>query len=249
MKGKKCLMLLIALLLGSMLIGCGKSAALYDRAGTVVRDTLNGVPCCVYVPCAYAERTEDVFPVLYLHHGMYGNENDWTTQGRLVAIMDSLLQLGEVAEMVVVMPDNCPSRPTAEEERANATTGEWEKNFGAFMAEAERRYRISTKPCERAIAGLSMGGYHTMMVSSVLDGQFAYVGMFSPAIFVHRAPSEPAKLWLGIGKDDFLYTKVQSYCGWLEENHREYTYYESTGGHTWDNWQEYIVRFLKELTF
>ncbi|MBR2166733.1 MAG: hypothetical protein IJ920_00100, partial [Paludibacteraceae bacterium] len=73
---------------------------------------------------------------------------------------------------------------------------------------------------------------------------FAYVGMFSPATFVHRAPSEPAKLWLGIGKDDFLYTKVQSYRSWLEENHREYTYYESTGGHTWDNWQDYIVRFL-----
>lgn len=219
----------------------------YNRVGTVVADTIAGVPCCVYLPYQYAERVQrdhTVFPVLYLQHGMYGNENDWPTQGRLLPILDSLLQRGEIIEQVIIMPDNCPGRPTWEEEKDNATNGRWEGNFAAFMAECESRYSISRESEHRAIAGLSMGGYHTMMVSSVLDGQFRYVGMFSAATFQHRMPSPPALLWIAIGRDDFLYDSLQDYRRWLDLNHREYTYYESTGGHTWPNWQDYLIRFL-----
>ena len=215
------------------------------QAGTVERDTINGVPCCVYLPYAYNKH--HTYPVLYLQHGMFGNEDDWTTQGNLVPIMDSLLKIDQVKEMVVIMPDNCPHRDTYEEEKANATTGEWENHFAQFMAEAEQKYRISNDPAERAIAGLSMGGYHTMRVSYVMAGQFAYVGMFSPATFVHQAPADYKVFWLGIGNEDFLFEMVKEYRQWLESNHIEYTYYESAGGHTWPNWQDYITRFLPKL--
>ena len=215
---------------------------------TVLRDTIHGVPCYVYLPYKVESGKRKVeYPVLYLQHGMYGNESDWTEKGRLVEIMDSLYRLGQVRPMVVIMPDNCPSRPTWEEEHANATTGEWENNFAAFMAEAESRYPIATCPAQRAIAGLSMGGYHTMRVSSVLDGEFAYVGMFSAATMVHNAPTSPKLFWIAIGCEDFLFEDHQKYRRWLEENHIEYTYYESTGGHTWPNWQEYLSRFLPRL--
>ena len=43
-------------------------------AGTVVRDTIHGTPCCVYLP---NEVPSTKYPVLYLQHGMYGNEDDW----------------------------------------------------------------------------------------------------------------------------------------------------------------------------
>ena len=222
----------------------------YCQVGTTERDTLMNVPCVVYLPYQYAERAQNdriVFPVLYLQHGMYGCEDDWTEQGFLLRHMDSLLQAGAVKEMVVIMPDNCPRRPTWEEEKANATNGEWENNFAEFMAEAESRYSISTEPSQRAIAGLSMGGYHTMQVSYVLDGRFDYVGMFSPATFEHHAPSSPELFWIAIGKDDFLYESLQDYRRWLDENHIEYMYYESAGAHTWDNWQDYLCRFLPRL--
>lgn len=245
---KKAFLGIIALFL---LTGCGTKQADYaSMVGTVERDTLNGMPCCIYLPYAYAERIQagqELFPVLYLQHGMFGTEDDWATQGNLIAIMDSLLQAGKVKEMVVVMPDNCPGRPTYEEEKDNATSGEWESSFARFMAEAESRYHICSDPARRAIAGLSMGGYHTMRVSSVLDGQFAYVGMFSAATFVHEAPASPTVFWLGIGKEDFLYEPFQDYRRWLDANHVEYTYYESEGGHTWPNWQDYIGRFLVKL--
>ncbi len=217
-------------------------------AGSAVRDTLMGVPCRVYLPAQYEQRVAERFPVLYLHHGMYGNENDWIEQGALIPIMDSLLRKGAIKELVVIMPDNCPSRPTFEEEKANATTGEWENNFARFMDEAEHRYRISHDPSERSVAGLSMGGYHTMRVSSVLKGHFSYVGMFSPATFVHNAPENYQLFWIGIGKDDFLYDSLQEYRRWLDAKGVEYTYYESEGGHEWPNWQDYICRFLQLIS-
>ena len=241
---------LILFVLPVLLCAACTSQTDYRQVGTIERDTLNGVPCVVYLPYQYAERVQadnTVFPVLYLQHGMYGNENDWTEQGFLLRHMDSLLRADAVREMVVIMPDNCPSKPTWEEEKANATNGEWENNFALFMADAESRYNISREPSLRAIAGLSMGGYHTMQVSSVLDGRFAYVGMFSPATFVHHAPTSPDLFWIAIGKDDFLYESLQDYRHWLEANHIEYTYYESAGAHTWDNWQDYLCRFLPKL--
>ena len=240
---KKVIMMALGVL---ALVGCGKSAPETKSVGTTERDTINGVPCVVYMPYEVESRKSKVerYPVLYLQHGMWGNEDDWTAKGNLVGIMDSLLQAEVVPEMVVIMPDNCPGKPTYQEELANATTGAWEAQFAAFIAEAERKYPISDKPSQRAIAGLSMGGYHTMMVSSLLDGQFGYVGMFSAATFVHQMPSEPALLWTAIGKDDFLYASFTEYRRWLESEHREYTYYESAGGHDWPNWQDYIARFL-----
>ena len=65
-------------------------------AGSAVRDTLMGVPCRVYLPAQYEQREAERFPVLYLHHGMYGNENDWIEQGALIPIMDSLLRKGAI---------------------------------------------------------------------------------------------------------------------------------------------------------
>ena len=248
---KKSFIFAVIIGVAGMLSACSTSVQKAQNevtAGTVALDTINGIPCRVYVPCAYDERTDEVFPVLYLQHGMWGNEHDWTEKGRLVPIMDSLLRLGAIREMVVIMPDNCPSKPNYEEERENAMSGFWEEQFPAFMAQSESRYRIYAQPEKRAIAGLSMGGYHTMMVSSVYDGQFAYVGMFSPATIRNiSAPTTARVLWLGIGKEDFLYDDVQAYRKMLEQQHIEYTYFESTGGHDWPNWQDYITRFLPKL--
>ena len=254
---------LFILAVAACLTACHVHESHSYQAGTVIRDTLQGTPCCVYLPYRYASRSSEgqtPFPVLYLHHGMFGNEDDWTAKGRLVEIMDSLLQLQQVREMVIIMPDNCPSRDSWQAEHDNATTGAWERNFPAFMAKAEAKYHISSLPACRAIAGLSMRGFHSYHVSHHLAGQFGYVGLFSPYLANPDAPeyadrdnevrtqlaSRPL-YWIGIGSEDFLYQGVQEYRRWLEENHLEYTYYESAGGHDWPNWQDYITRFLSLL--
>ena len=164
-------------------------------------------------------------------------------------------------------------------------SGYWEEHFQEFMQATEQRYSIRTDPAGRAIAGLSMGGFHTMHVSHYLHGQFAYVGLFS-AVIIPRSSGEevspeedsqfhtmgfdyqmnypspvynnwmmdlrrdapaPPLYWIGMGRDDFLYAQMQDYRLWLDQNNFEYTYYESLGGHTWPNWQDYLCRFLKKL--
>ena len=80
------------------------------QVGALVRDTILEVPCVVYLPYNYAERAHDGsrrgFPVLYLQHGMFGSENDWSTSGRLLHWMDSLHREDMIAEMIIVRPDN-----------------------------------------------------------------------------------------------------------------------------------------------
>jgi enterochelin esterase family protein len=289
---------IVGLVTAIMLSSCTQQSTNTTPAvGTIVRDTLLGVPCCVYLPSNYAERVQkaqEIFPVLYLQHGMYGSEDDWTVQGNLLYWMDSLLQCGAVKEMVVVMPDNfLGSMPpaerqalidapnitpqgepfdtekgaahwrkfTREQERGYEMSGYWEKNFPLFMEAVEQRYSVSNLPAQRAIAGLSMGGFHTMHVSHYLHGQFGYIGLFSALVVspnhseVYDNWQEEVRLmmdshplyWIGMGKEDFLYDQLQDYRKWLEQNNIEYTYYESQGGHTWPNWQDYICRFMQKL--
>lgn len=294
------------------------------QTGTIERDTLLGVPCNVYLPYKYAERLAEshaVFPVLYLQHGMFGSEDDWSNQGDLMRWMGLLLMNNQVREMIVIMPDNflgsippeereaLMSRPnitpegepfntdngsahwrklTREQEQSYEMSGYWEEHFRAFMNEVEAKYSVSTNPAQRAIAGLSMGGFHTMHVSHYVQGAFGYIGLFSPVIIPRRdsnlgstlsddedssyhtegfdiqlnygSPAydnwmadlrkmipAPPIYWIAIGKDDFLYDQLQDYRHWLELNNFEYSYYESKGGHTWANWQDYLCRFMKKI--
>ena len=295
--------------------------ALPSPVGTLQRDTIIGVPCVVYLPHNYTERVQKdnkVFPCLYLQHGMFGSENDWSQQGHLLHWLDSLLREEMIVEMVIIMPDNfLGSMPpeerqrlieapnvtpdgktfstdngaahwrklTREQEQGYEMSGYWEEHFPAFMSEVEQRYSVDSNSKNRAIAGLSMGGFHTMHVSHFLVGTFDYIGLFSPVILPRVAPDltgemplpdgpyrtagfdkqvpyssnayndwmndmrqmaqMPPLYYIAIGRSDFLYVQLQDYRKWLEANSFEYTYYETDGGHTWQNWQDYLCHFLK----
>lgn len=200
----------------SLFIGLSSvSYSASELTGTLRRDTLLGVPCMVYLPANYKDRTQDTFPCLYLQHGMFGSEDDWIQKGYLTYYMDSLLLHGLVKEMVVIMPDNflgsvspdvrgslmaAPyidpdgepiktvdgsahwAKLTREQEQAYEMSGYWEEHFPLFKQVVESTYRVSQLPKYTAIAGLSMGGFHTMHVSHYLTGQFRYIALFSPVI-------------------------------------------------------------------
>lgn len=165
---------------------------------------------------------------------------------------------------------------TREEEQAYEMSGYWEEHFPAFMYACERKFRLEQTADSRAIAGLSMGGFHTMHISHYMPDAFGYVGLFSAVILPHReysfadnsgfrrqqhygspvydswmkqvreqASYEPV-YWIGIGSDDFLYEQLTAYRQWLDKNNITYTYHESAGGHTWDNWRDYLLLFLPE---
>lgn len=146
----------------------------------------------VYLPEGYATSKTD-YPVLYLLHGSGDDEVGWLTRGRAKAILDSLIINELCHPMIVVMPNGYleqTGKYVVPEERL-WMEGTFEENFSQLIEWTETHYRTIADKQHRAIAGLSMGGFHTMHTAALLNQAFDYVGIFS-ALYVpymrhHRA--------------------------------------------------------------
>lgn len=144
-----------------------------------------------------------------------------------------------------------------------------EDSFGDVMKFIESNYRVKKGKANRAIAGLSMGGMHSSAISAQYPNTFDYVGVYSaPPIASMMAAGNPTaadaqnefikkletqkkngyKLyWIACGKTDFLYKGVIDSMTKMDEIGFKYTYRESGGGHTWDNWRIYLSEFAPML--
>ena len=128
----------------------------------------------------------------------------------------------------------------------------------------EKNFRTLANKKNRAIAGLSMGGFHSMHISKQYPDMFDYVGLFSAAIMPGKdvkSPiyddlegklkiqfaKKPALYWIGIGNTDFLYKANEDYRKMLDEKGYKYTYYETGEGHIWKNWRIYLTEFAPLL--
>ncbi|MBE8714663.1 esterase [Sphingobacterium hungaricum] len=228
----------------------------------------------VYTPPNYEEGKQK-YPVLYLLHGMGGDEEAWETLGRATQILDNLIAEGKVKPMIVVMPNGHTSNQAAPGESAKGLypvefmlpdvgTSDMERSFIDIIQFVESNYRVKKEKASRAIAGLSMGGSHTLFISSYLNNYFDYVGLFSAAFRLRANNESPVytefesnlerqkkngyKLyWIGMGKTDFLYKIGEDYRKKLDAIQMPYTYRESEGGHTWSNWRLYLTEFLPQL--
>ena len=228
----------------------------------------------IYTPPGY-ENAEEQYPVLYLLHGAGGDEEAWITLGRLSQIMDNLIAQGKAKPMIVVMPNGNVSQKAAPGEgprgmykpqfmEPGTMNGEYEAAFPDIIKFVEENYRVKKDKEGRAIAGLSMGGFHSLHISRYYPNTFDYVGLFSAAILpnpqVHaeiyenfdetlkKQKENGYKLyWIGMGKTDFLYKSCVEYRAKLDEIGLPYTYVESEGGHIWRNWRDYLTVFIPQL--
>lgn len=225
----------------------------------------------VYTPAGY-ETNGQRYPVLYLLHGMGGDEDSWSTLGRASQILDNLIAQGKAKPMIVVMTngnsdlqaawgESPTGYVTPTIELPKTTDGSFEDAFPEVVTFVDKAYKTITKKESRAIAGLSMGGFHSMQISKEYPTLFNYIGLFSAsARFKGRKDShiyenceakiktqfaqKPALYWIAIGKDDFLYEENQKFRSFLDANGFQYTYVESEGGHIWRNWRNYLCQFL-----
>lgn len=232
----------------------------------------------IYTPPGY-ENSNTRYPVLYLLHGIGGDEEAWLGSGRSAQILDNLIAQGKAEPMIVVMPNGNVAQEAAPGKGSNGFVqptfmlpntmdGKFEETFIDIMSFVESNYRTMGSKEGRAVAGLSMGGYHTAYISRNYPNTFDYIGLFSPALNVKPGdhPSAPAyqdlgeKLkaqldngyelyWIAVGKDDFpiLYQGIQDYRKELESLGVQYVYKETEGGHTWENWREYLSEFVQMI--
>ncbi len=120
----------------------------------------------------------------------------------------------------------------------------------------EKNYRVIANKDSRAIAGLSMGGGHTVAATNAHPDTFSYVGVFSMGTAtditdkLEVLKKDGVKFYyVGHGKDDPVVpvARGQGLAEQLAKVGINYHYTESTGGHTWSNWRIYLDELLPSL--
>jgi len=228
----------------------------------------------IYTPPDY-ELNNEKYPVLYLLHGAGGDEEAWINYGRTAQILDNLIYQGKAKPMIVVMTNGNSVQTAApgESERGmykpsfwgeTRMDGNFEEAFPDVIKFIESNYRTVNSKSSRAIAGLSMGGFHSLHTSKEYPDKFDYVGLFSAAIFPFQEvkskiydnfeeklkiqfSKSPKLYWVAIGDTDFLYQANVDFRKILDTNKFPYIYHETEGGHIWKNWRLYLTEFLQML--
>ena len=228
----------------------------------------------IYTPPGY-ESSGETYPVLYLLHGAGGDEEAWPGKGRAAQIMDNLIASGKATPMIVVMPNGNVIQDAAPGAGSDGfytprfmvpktMDGTFEETFPDIMQFVESHYRVKADKAHRAVAGLSMGGFHSMHISRYYPDTFDYIGLFSAAILpsqnsesaVYREIDATLKrqmengyklYWIGIGRSDFLYQNNVQYKDKLEAMGMPHLFVESDGGHIWKNWRAYLSAFVPQI--
>jgi enterochelin esterase family protein len=228
----------------------------------------------IYTPAGY-ETSKESYPVFYLLHGAGGDENAWSELGRATQILDNLIAQGKAKPMLVVMTNGNAGQQAAPGESprgmykpsfmgATRMDGAFEESFPEVVTFIESNYRVKADKAHRAIAGLSMGGFHSLHISKEYPDTFDYVGLFSAAIMPREGvqskvydnlneklkiqfDKKPKLYWIAIGNTDFLFQNNVDFRKLLDEKGYKYAYYETGEGHIWKNWRMYLSEFVPML--
>jgi len=226
----------------------------------------------VYTPPGY-ESGEGKYPIFYLLHGAFDCDDSWTSVGRAGFILDNLIAASKATPMVVVMPAG-HTGPFSFGRPLPPVDPFIEDFVHDIMPYVEKNYRVYTDRKHRAIAGLSMGGGHTLTLLVSHMDKFGYAGVFSSGVFElmgrrgrnsdsdagatwqerHAESLKDAEskkglelLWFATGKQDFLIETTDRTVQVLRKHGFRVFYKETEGGHTWINWRNYLNEFAPQL--
>jgi enterochelin esterase family protein len=218
----------------------------------------------VYTPPGYGTSGKR-YPVLYLVNGAGDSDDNWTSTGHAHYILDNLIAADKAKPMIIVMPaGHTPDRAGGGNMMVNA-------DFGAdllreLVPRIDAQFRTIAKPASRAMAGLSMGGAHTLQFGLTHPEVFNYVGIFSMglgfggngaediaryektnATALARSAREMKLVYYAVGREDFLFSSIAPTRAMLDRQYIRHVYNESGGGHTWTNWRRYLADFAARL--
>jgi len=272
---KKSLILLTALLLcsGAVSAQTGQAPAGFDelnpniahgKLDTITYDSKTvGVKrhAVVYLPPNYSKTKK--YPVLYLLHGIGGNEYEWLNQGRPERILDNLYALKKVKDMIVVLPNG--RAMTDDSASGNIMAAEKVAAFATFERDLlddlipyiEKQYATETNRAQRAIAGLSMGGGQSLNFGLGNLDKFAWIGGFSSAPNTKMPDQllpnpEAAKdkiklLWISCGDEDGLLKISERTRDYMVEHSVPHIFYKEPGKHDFKVWKNDLYLFAQLL--
>ena len=146
----------------------------------------------VYTPPQYDDDLTARYPVLYLQHGYTENETGWSRQGHCGWIMDNLLSEGKTLPFIIVMENGETSHPFSMDQRKDGSMNEMA--FTRFpnilindvIPYIDSHFRTIADGEHRALAGLSMGGMQTRMISLAHSDIFRSIGLFSGGVISEK---------------------------------------------------------------
>ena len=211
----------------------------------------------IYTPPGYSK--DKKYPVLYLLHGIGGDEKEWLKQGHPDIILDNLYADKKLTPMIVVLPNG----RALKDDRAIGNVYDSEKVKGFFIFEQdlltdlipfiEANYPALTDRESRGISGLSMGGGQTLNFGLGNLDKFAWIGAFSPAPNTktpeellpnpEEAISKIKLLWISCGDKDGLLSISERTHKYLEENKVPHIWHLEPGKHDFKVWKNDLYLF------
>jgi enterochelin esterase-like enzyme len=242
-----------------------------SKKNNIPHGTLSGVlnyptrnygqkPMKIYFPPEYSATSGEKYPVLYLLHGIGGNESAWTSsangqaEGNADNVLDFLYSENKAKPMLIVMPSG------------GAFGGDDFSRFAKFedvlindlIPYIDETYPVNSDRTMRAIAGLSMGGGQTYNFGFPHIDKFAYIGSFSAAPNTQQ-PSQTIKdveavkrdvklIFISCGTADNLINNTNMYHNFFDQNNIPHIYQLEQGqGHTAEVWNRSLYNFAQRI--
>ena len=215
----------------------------------------------IYTPPGFSKSKK--YPVLYLLHGIGGDEKEWLKNGQPQVILDNLYAEKKLEPMIVVLPNGRAMK----DDRAGGNIFDSVKvqAFAVFEKDllndlipaVEKKYPAYKDQQHRALAGLSMGGGQSLNFGLGNLDKFAWVGGFSsapntktPEVLVPNAEAAKAKLkllWISCGDADGLMAFSKRTHDYLYEKGVPHIFYVEPGGHDFKVWKNDLYMFSQFL--
>ncbi|MFC5283013.1 alpha/beta hydrolase [Pedobacter alpinus] len=233
----------------------GKIEALTYSSKTVGTDR----KVTIYTPPNFSKSKK--YPVLYLLHGIGGDEKEWLNGGQPQVILDNLYAQGKVKPMIVVMPNGRAMKDDSA--TGNIMAKDKVEAFATFEQDllndlipfVEKTYSVYKDREHRAIAGLSMGGGQSLNFGLGNLDKFAWVGGFSSAPNTKKPEelvpdADKAKkmlklLWISCGASDGLLNVSKRTHDYLTEKSVPHIYYIEPGGHDFKVWKNGLFMYAQ----
>ena len=215
----------------------------------------------IYTPPGFSKKGK--YPVLYLLHGIGGDEKEWLNGGKPQVILDNLYAENKIEPMIVVMPngramkDDRAGGNVFDSAKVQAFTTFEKDLLNDLIPYIEKNFPVRTDREHRAIAGLSMGGGQSLNFGLGNLDKFAWVGGFSSAPNTKRPEElvpdpEIAKqklklLWISCGDSDRLITFSKRTHDYLFEKNIPHIYYIEPGVHDFKVWKNGLYMFSQFL--
>lgn len=232
----------------ALILSIWLSASRLDTVRIVAADS-TPLYMTVYTPPDYSP--DSIYPVLYLLHGINGNQFIWERKAHVQHLCDSMIAVDAIRPLVVVMPlcvvhDTTFSTqiPTIIQGINNYLYHIKKNEFEAYFPEIESYIGTHYAVRSYAIAGLSSGGRQAAMISK--EGHFEVVGLFSPVLSNSQLPKEDigCYYWIRGGGGDIFYPRARKANRYLNREQIPHNFRRTKGGHNWNVWHRYIEDFL-----